>query len=325
MKKLIVISLIMLFAPMAKSQQQLVFTNYLLNEYYYNPALAGSDNIHRANVGYRNQWTGFSGSPSSLHANFYGSYKNERQHGYGASLVSERSGLVQSINMHLNYAYHLNINDSLRLGFGVRPGFLQYNINLYDAQLADAGDDVLTGNVLSTNALDLGAGLYLYHRKFFVSLSMRHIMGDAIAFTGFNDGLSKHFNLIGGYRFIRKENLKKQQKEIIFEPSILFQYVKPAPPQASIMLKTTYNKKFWGGLIIRTQDALGIVAGMNLFNRWSVGYAYDYSLGNISGYHFGSHELMISFIITKNRPSLDEEDEELNNSIFDENKNKNEE
>lgn len=320
MKKILFIFTLFCLAPQAWSQQQFTFSNYMLNQYYYNPALAGSEEVHRANIGYRRQWLGFEGAPQSLYANFYGSAKNQRKHGYGLSLVSDRTGLVQNVNIHGNYAYHLNVTDSLRLGFGVRPGFMQYNIKLYDAQLADAGDDVLTGNVLSMNALDLGAGLYLYHRKFFVSVSMRHMIGNALTFTGFNDGLSKHYNLIGGYRFIRKENIKQKKKEILFEPTLLLQYVRPTPAQASFMFKTTYNRKLWAGLIIRTQDALGFVAGVNLFNRWSIGYAFDYSIGQVGGHQFGTHEIMISFVTTKKRPSLDDEDEELNNSIFDENK-----
>ncbi len=76
MKRIVVILALIFIAPAAWSQQQFVFTNYLLNEYYYNPALAGSEDIHRANIGYRRQWTGFDGAPQTLYANFYGSAKN---------------------------------------------------------------------------------------------------------------------------------------------------------------------------------------------------------------------------------------------------------
>ena len=301
------------------AQQQFVFTNYLLNQYYYNPALAGSENVHRANVGYRNQWTGFDGAPLTLHANFYGSLKNKMKHGYGVSFMSDRSGLVQNINVNLNYAYHLRVTDSIRLGFGVRPGYQQYNIKLYDAQLADSGDDILTGNILSMNAVNLDAGLYLYSNKFYVSLSMRHMLGKIVSFTGYNQNLSKHFTLIGGYNF------RNKKKTLEFQPSLMLQYVSPAPPQLSVMMKATYKKKYFGGLVYRTQDALAIVAGINLFNRWTIGYAYGFSLGGVRSYNYGTHELMISFITTKNKPSLEEEDEELNNGIFEENKEKNKE
>ena len=38
----------------------------------------------------------------------------------------------------------------------------------------------------------------------------------------------------------------------------------------------------------------------------------------MSNYQSGSHEVMLSFVITKDKPSLAEEDENLNNSILEE-------
>jgi type IX secretion system PorP/SprF family membrane protein len=319
MKKHSILFLSLLLAVSVYGQQQVIFTNYLLNQYYYNPALPGSEDVHKANLGYRHQWAGFEGSPVTLHANFYGSYNNMRKHGYGLSVVSDRSGLVQNTNFHLNYAYHINLTDSIRMGFGVRPGFMQYNIKLYDAQLADPIDEVLTGNILATNAIDIGSGIYIYSHKFFFSASMRHMLGKSVSFTGFNYGLAKHYTLIAGYNF------SKPKSKLEIQPSVLFQYVDPLPMQFNFMLKAVYNKKIWGGLTMRTQDAVGVVLGVNLWGRLSVGYGFDYSLGEIRLYNQGTHELMISFTTTKNRPTLDEEDEDLNKGIFEENNKKRDE
>lgn len=313
-RKIASILFIVFCVAQAKGQQQYVYSNFLLNQYYYNPALAGSQDVHVTSAGYRHQWAGFNEAPVTMHANFYGSYANMRKHGYGMSLMSDRSGLIQNTNFYLNYAYHLNLTDSIRMGFGIRPGYLQYNIKLYDAQLADPVDDVLTGNILATNAIDIGAGIYIYSSKFFVAGSMRHLLGKSVSFTGFNYGLVKHYTVIGGYSFFTK----KRKLEV--QPAFMFQYVNPAPAQLSFMIKATYQNKIWGGLIMRTQDAVGVVAGVNLWNRLNIGYAFDYSLGNVKSYNYGTHELMISFVITKNKPTLDQEDEDLNNGIFEENK-----
>lgn len=318
MKKIFILSFVVWLSAHSNAQQQFVFTNYLLNQYYYNPALPGSEAFHQASLGYRNQWAGFDGAPVTMQANFYGSYANQRKHGYGASMMSDRSGLIQNTNFYLSYAYHLNLTDSIRIGLGIKPGFLQYNVKLYDAQLADPVDQVLTGNILATNAIDVGTGLYVYSNKFYVSLSMRHLIGDAIGFTGFNYGLSKHYTAIAGYRYVTKK------KKLKIEPSIMYQYVNPVPGQLSAMLKMTYNNKIWGGLTMRTQDAVGVVAGVTLWNRLNIGYSFDYSLGDVRTYNYGTHEFIISYITTKNKPTLDQEDEDLNNGIFEENKKKEE-
>lgn len=319
MKKFLYSIIFILSCQLTFAQQQYVFTNYLLNEYYYNPALPGSENVHKANIGYRNQWAGFEGAPVTLHANFYGSYANQKKHGYGVSLMSDRSGLIQNTNIYLSYAYHIRLSDSIRMGFGVRPGYLQYNIKLYDTQLADPVDDVLNGNILSTNAIDLGFGLYVYSNKFFISASMRQVLGPAISFTGFNYGLVEHYSAVAGYTF------RTKKKKFEFEPSVMMQYVKPAPLQLSAMFKTTYKNKYWAGLTMRTQDAVGIVIGANFWKRLNIGYAFDYSLGQVKTFNNGTHEFMLTFVVTKTKPTLDQEDEDLNNGIFEENNKKKQE
>lgn len=310
MRRIIVILIFIGAGLSSNAQQQYVFTNFMLNDYYYNPAIAGSRDVSLANLVYRNQWAGFDDAPVSLMGNFYGSVKNEGQHGYGVSLISDKTGLTQNTGFYVNYAYHVKLNETIKLGLGVKPGYMQYRVRLYDAQLADEGDDVLTGNILSANAIDLSSGFHLYSDKFFVMGSMQHLLGKAISFTSYNQSLSKHFTLIGGYNF------SVEKKKLDFQPSLMLKYVKPVPPQASIMFKATYDKKYWAGLTYRTGDAIGLALGMKIKDRLNIGYAFDYSLGGIRAYQSGSHEIMISFITTSNKPTLDEEDEELNNSIL---------
>jgi len=331
MKKLILISLLLMLASSSDAQQQRVFTNFLMNDYYYNPAIAGSKDVHLANLGYRNQWTGFNEAPKTIYANYYGSFRNQMKHGYGVSFHNNRSGLLSNTSFLVNYAYHVKLNDKLKLGMGIKTGFFQYNIKLYDAQVADAGDNILTGTVLSAGALDLSSGLNLYSDKFFVMLSMNHMLGGAIKFTDFNDGLSKHYSLIGGYKWHvnkpkkpvdgeSKEVTKKKKIELM--PVMMLNYVAPIEPQASFMVKLTYDEKYWMGIVVRTQDAVGLTAGLKIKKRLNIGYAFDYSLGDIKSYNLGSHEIMLSFQTTSKKPTLDELDDDINNGIFEDNKKK---
>ena len=122
------------------SQQQLVYSNFLMNNYYYNPAIAGSNQVHEANLSYRNQWVGFEGAPTSIIGSFHGSFRNKGKVGYGATLISDRVGLTQNTGIYLNYVQHFILSEKFKLAFGIQPGFLQYRIKLYDAQLADEGD-----------------------------------------------------------------------------------------------------------------------------------------------------------------------------------------
>jgi type IX secretion system PorP/SprF family membrane protein len=328
MKNIGLIILFFMLSSKLLAQQNYTYTNYLLNEFYYNPAIAGVENIHRANVGFKNQWVGFDDSPITYHANFYGSYKNKQEHGYGGSIVSDKTGLMQRTGFHLNYAYHLNLTDNIKMGIGVKPGYLLYNIKLYDAQLADVGDEILTGNILATNAFDMGSGINVYSDKFFARLSVQQMFGKGVKFTDYNDGLKRHYTLIGGYEFtvnrLSKDSttFNKVLEKIKFQPAMMINYVKPLKAQTSIMLKVEYNEKFWGGLNLRTKDAFAVMIGMNVNDRIRIGYSYDISMGALKPYNAGSHELMLSFVTTAKKPTLDADDDDLNNGIFEENKRK---
>ncbi|MBC7864101.1 MAG: type IX secretion system membrane protein PorP/SprF, partial [Bacteroidia bacterium] len=98
MKKIhkVFIAFVFILAMQQGSSQQLgIYTNYLLNEFYYNPAVAGARDVYVANLNYRNQWVGFNEAPRTYMASIYGSYKNKRKIGLGANVVGDRSGLTQ--------------------------------------------------------------------------------------------------------------------------------------------------------------------------------------------------------------------------------------
>ncbi|HLP12779.1 MAG TPA: type IX secretion system membrane protein PorP/SprF [Flavobacteriales bacterium] len=321
MKKILII-LSVFVGGSVFAQQQATYTNFLMNSYYYNPAIAGSNTVHTANLSYRNQWAGFEGAPVTIMANFYGSYRNKGKMGYGLAVISDKTGLTNCTGAYVNYAQHFKLGNKMKLGFGIRPGYIQYRVKLYDAKLADQGDEILTGNVLSVNAIDLNGGLHLYSEKFFFMASASQILGEQVKFTTYNAGLAMHYQAIGGINI--NCHKKKAKKTFVLQPSFLLKYTEPVPLQWTAMVKGDFNKKFWAGLAYRSDDAASICLGYNIKNRLNIGYAFDYSMSKISAYQSGSHEVVISFVLTKPHAVLIQKDEELNNSIMDEMKKKHE-
>lgn len=308
--------LLMVFGNLS-AQQQAIYTNYLLNPFYYNPAFSGSENIHRAGINYRNQWVGFEGSPKTFSANLTGSFKDRQKHGYGAMIVSDRLGLTARTGIYGNYSYQIKLNKTTRMRLGISPGFVQYRVRLYDVRVVDGGDDLLTGNVLAGNALDLNSGIYFYNEKFFAGVSASQLLGKSIRFTNYNDQLAMHYNFMGGYTFSFKKNFELQ-------PSTLLRYTAGAPFQGDFTLKGIFQKNFWVAMSYRLDDAASLGVGYTVLNRLGIGYSYDYALSSISPYQSGSHEIAISFILTKKKKDIEEEDEKLNNSIMEQNKKKRE-
>src|ERR1700752_1256141 len=123
----IAISLIILICSLNKSfgQQMGIFTNYLLNDYYYNPAIVGSKDVTTGNISYRDQWAGFNEAPRSYMGSVYGSYKGRKKVGLGGMIISNKSGLLQRTGGYLTYAYHFALSKKLRLSLGISAGYMQ--------------------------------------------------------------------------------------------------------------------------------------------------------------------------------------------------------
>ena len=308
-----IINILLIFGSISVfGQQQALFTNYFLNDYYFNPAVAGSKDVSIASFSYKNQWVGFEGAPKTIIANISGSIKNEGKHGYGVTIVSDKIGLTNNLSILLTYAYHVKINDKLKLGMGVQTGYLQNSVKLYDTKLADIDDDVFSGNILTENGVDFNAGFKLYSDKYYVMAAVNHLFIDKLSIATYNQRLEKNYNVVGGYKF------SFEKKKIDVEPSIMVQYVKAAPSNLTGAIKTTYDKKYWLGLSYNNSKSIGIGLGYMMKERLSIGYAYNLSLSELNTYHSGSHEISISYILTHKKPSFEEEDAKLNNSIMDE-------
>ena len=292
-------------------QQQSLFTNAFINPIYYAPAYVGSTNYHEVGFFHRSQWVGFKGAPSNFYFNFHGSYKNRAKHGYGFQLENERTGLLSKTGVYANYGYQMRLSDKLKLGFGIRPGFAQYRVRIYDGVIADEGDDVFSASVYSGNAFDVNAGFRLYSERFEFVGTFQHVISKALPLKSYNQNLQFHYTALVSYRLALKKGWE-------LKPALLFNYTQPVPPQLSVLLQATYQDKYFGGFSFRSSDAVGIFLGLNLFERLSITYGYDYSFSGIRKYSNGSHEVGIKFILTKNRPSLEQQDDELNNSILDE-------
>lgn len=304
------------------AQQLPIYTNYLLNAYAYNPAVAGSKKDLVVNANYRNQWVGFEDAPVTYGINLHGGLGKEKKAAVGALLSADNTGMLSKTSGYLTFAYHLKLNNTYKLGLGVSVGMVQYRIKLYDAKIVDSGDELLTGNLLSNNVFDSNGGLYFYSDKLFVGLSGFQYLGNKITWKDSKSTLNPHFYITAGYTF-------DVSKKISLQPSALVKFSNPVPAQPEFSLRVFYNKMFWIGGSYRLNDATSILAGVTtLKNKLSIAYAYDIPNTKIRTYTSGSHEIILSYQFIKAKKKLNADEEELNdidNSIKSKMKKQNEE
>lgn len=295
----------MMISKLGISQQLPIYTNYMLNPYAYNPAVAGSKPTAVFNLNYRNQWVGFQDAPKTYMISLHSPIGKQKKLSVGVLVNSDNTGLLSRTSGYLTLGYHIKLNKNYKLGLGVSGGMVQYRVKLFDAKIADAGDDLLTGNILSNNVFDSNGGLYLYSDKLFFGIATYQYIGNKITWKDSQSNLSQHMYATLGYTF-------KVSKTISIQPSALAKFNAPAPFQPEFSLRAFYKNIIWLGGSYRMNDAASALVGVTIKDKLTIGYSYDIITSNIKSYSRGSHEIAICYQFIKPKKKLDADEQELN-------------
>ncbi len=308
----IVVLIAFAFSLTGRAQQQSLYTNYLLNDYAYNPAVVGAKPYLQANMYYRDQWVGFEGAPKTYLMSLYGPLKKVKNVALGGMVISDKTGLITTNTGYLTFAYHLKVTKKTKLGFGLSGGMKQYTVRLYDVKAYDKGDEYLQGSsTYNANVFDANAGLYFYSERFFLGLSSMNMLNNKIDRSHPEGKLVSHFYATIGYNI-------KLSKDFAFQPSILCKYNNrdlfgkyrvSLPAQLEYTGKFSYKNMVWIGGNYRTDDAVSFMMGVTVIKKLNIAYAYDYSLSTIKRYNQGGHEICLQYnFIKKKVVNKDEED-----------------
>lgn len=289
MKKIIILSLLMLTVGVVFSQQLPHFSQYYLNDYLINPAVAGSRPYFEGKSAHRYQWEGITDAPRTYTLSVNGPTKNQKM-GLGGYVFTDNVGPTRRTGANLSYAYHVKVSDKLKLGMGISAGVIQFMIDGSKITLRESDDDIITNGVQSVLLPDAGFGLYLYHEKYYVGFSAPQLLNSRVTF--FKDGrnpegtLPSHFFFNGGYKF-------KLAEDFVLEPSVFVKYISPVPVQFEGTLRLIYQDKVWLSGTYRDKDAITASIGYLINNYFTVAYGFDFTTTNLRNYSNGTHELMV--------------------------------
>ena len=326
MKKLSFIFL--LFAGFfVNSQQVPQYSQYQRNQFMVNPAAAGVYDFVDVTLSGRWQWLGVADAPRTSYLAFSVPVKfkpkfynpgirtssgivenpeiktGKLKHTFGGQLLADQYGAFRKMAFSGTYAIHIPMTKKINLSFGVKAGLSNNTFFANQAQVLnviapgqnpyiDATYDNFIQNQTNKYLMDVGAGLYMYSNKFFLGLAAEQLTRDLVQFgqgtANFNPQV--HFNLIGGYKIPVGDNLT-------ITPGFLLKYMNPSPVSIDGNIQLEYKKWLWLTVGYRHTDAMLIMAGMNVSERFKIGYSYDYSLSRFNNFSSGGHELTLGLML----------------------------
>ncbi len=289
-----------MFVSSAFGQQDPQFSQIMFNQMSINPGYAGSTNMINANAINKIQWVGFDGAPSTTSFTINApispfGFKS----GIGMNILSDNLGFNKDLGLDISYAARFKAGKGM-LGVGLSGGVINNTIDPkwnYPDATSDAAIPVEKQNSVN---LDLGFGLFYNTENMYFGVSATHLNGTKMNKAKNPAHYTRQYYLSGGY-IINMPNPAWQFNPSAFVVSDL------TLSQISLSANLKYNKKFWGGVSYRMGrlgEAITGMIGMELFNGLKIGYAYEFSMREISNYNDGSHEFMLgySFSLKKERP-----------------------
>jgi len=314
MRKILILNILLFCITAASAQQLPLYSQYVLNGYLLNPAIAGSDGYTSFNLTAREQWLGFDDAPQTRSFSFQSrilrrSYVIKSRNisnrkfrpstkgrvGVGGFIYHDKNGAVERIGLQGSYAYHIFFKND-QLSFGLSGGLFQFRIREEDISYLDPGDMTIMESVRKVLYVpDAHFGVYYLNYKFFAGIAINNLFQSHLKLG--NEALKeykqlRHYYFTGGYRF-------ELTRDHSIEPSALIKATERFTLQGDLGAKYSYREDYWAGMFFRTSGSIITQLGVR-FNQFYIGYAFDYSLSSIRKYNWGSHELVLALKLGDN-------------------------
>jgi type IX secretion system PorP/SprF family membrane protein len=280
------IILLILGTVAVKGQQDPMYSHYLMNPVVLNPAYTGFGKNLSAIVGYRKQWAGFNGSPSSFYATGHSSFLGNRV-GVGLMVMQDNIGTESTATVQALYAYHIAFRSDARLSFGLQGGMVNYT-NDFDKLTVDRADPGFQRNV-SVIKPTIGAGIIFSTDKLYAGLSVPRLLKTTV--EAGEDELtyySQHAYLMLAYVTPLSYNVK-------IKPFAVARMVRNTDPSVDAGLAIKANNAYTIGAFTRNLHSVGLLAAMELGDKLRFGYVLEVPGKKSIGTRFTSHEITLGF------------------------------
>ena len=306
LKRTLIILIGYIIPQVVLSQQLPVYSQYMINGFIYNSAMAGYDGLTSVNFTARQQWIGIDNAPRTISLSFQTrilkrSYiikttplRNNKlipartgRVGFGFNISNDRNGNFDHTSITMTYAYHIHFSNA-QLSFGLSGNVSQYKINLDNTNFRDPTDQSVQGINKPFIIADANIGVFYINHNLYGGFSVADISQSKL---NFGNPAANAYQEIRNYFIIAGYKLNSIDY-ISYEPTILIKTTEQLLPQIDFSFKVNFSDRYWMGLSYRTANTMILFMGSRKDNIY-VGYSFDYSFSSFqrSSNTYGSHEL----------------------------------
>ena len=295
--KIIFISLVLIttFSSKVFAQYDAMFTQYMNNEMFINPAYAGSKEALAVSILNRQQWTGFEGRPITNTFTIHSPVKSENV-GLGLSFSNEKIGVLSHSVLYGSYSYRIKTRLKGSLSLGIMAGVHFQQQNFADVSTTVANDPSFSFNTPVITTPNFGFGALYKTDDFYIGLSIPRLLDDNIAIKDNKVDKQASFNMRTYHYYFAIGKVFVLNDEIKLKPQSMVKFVLDAPVEFDLNLNALIHDKLWLGVGYRSNADMSLMVGMQITKNLLLSYSYDTQLTQIRKYSGGSHEIMCSYI-----------------------------
>lgn len=293
------------------------YSQYYANALYLSPSFAGAQENSRGIFATRYQWPGLDASfvSNTISVDHY-IHKYKSGIGFIATSDLSTAAKLRSTEAGLIYAFQAKISKNVVFRPALQVSYVNRNINFssltFGSQYTNngfaGGATNEPGSVPSVSYLDFSTGGLLYAKNYWIGVSANHLNTPEQSFMKGQSPLPIKASVFGGYKFSFTPEWKKKHvnpdEEKSITPTFLYK-MQGKSDQLDIGLYGQYNALivgFWyRGIPIKlyapersNHDALVFLIGF-MYNGFSGGYSYDYTISKLTGMSGGAHELTLAY------------------------------
>ena len=277
------------------AQQDPQFTQYMFNNFNYNPAFAGTEGVTKITFMHRTQWLGYSptyddgGAPTTQIVSGHTPVALLRG-GVGGYFVNDNLGAVSNLEIQGSYAYYVNVKNG-RLSLGVRAGMISQTVDFAKFRAIDPSDPLLAKKGKESQMRpDFAVGAALRKENYYVGIGVNHLNQASYDFgLTQQNKLKQHMYLTGAYFYDMNFDVRIQFVGLVKTDLVKTSF--------DVGVLAYLKNTMWGGLSFRQSDALSLILGYSFLQdkALKVGYSLDYVVNDQDAKEATSHEFMISY------------------------------
>ena len=298
--------LVLLLAANASGQQLGRSTQFALNPYLVNPAIAGTQNAIPIYITYRNQWTGFNGAPVTMTASAH--MQGPRNTGFGAILQrDDTGGAISRTGLEATGAYHVDLNNYDGISFGLGLSANQFKVDNSKLVVLDESDLALNAmQVESSMNIDANFGMLVYGQDYYFGFSSPNLIQSKLKVSSVNpddNRNARQYHFVGSYTYEISE-------EFDIQPSGLIRFTNVTPPQVDMNVRVAYKRPkksmyaqqpmAWSSVSLRMKDAIALSIGCT-YENFVLGYSMDITTSKARVMSPFTHELVMGYVIPGKR------------------------